>query len=349
MHARELRGRGRGNRPLRVAAFLGVVLAGSGLARAGETVQSDSVRQNLYATCFVNERVGWAVGDLGRIFYTKDGAATWEIQTAGTKQPFVAAACIDEKRAFIAGQAGEIARTADSGATWEMLKSGTDRQLLDIEFVNDRVGIAVGDFGTILRTDDAGNTWTKIDVPTDTQLPEEYFGIVEPGDIVLYAASWANENVVSVVGEFGVILRSEDGGRSFRPQTSGLDKTLFGVFFADPQRGWAVGMESTMVTTSDGGATWKPVRVKSPPGFSLALYDLQVRGNLGWAVGNSGFLMTTTDAGATWNLVDVPPQLGSYWFREVSLLPNGKGFIVGGTGMVLTIEGTEYRRNKDQI
>jgi photosystem II stability/assembly factor-like uncharacterized protein len=307
------------------------------------------VRQNLYATCFASESVGLAVGDLGRIFHTTDGAKTWEIQTVGTKMPFVAAACIDEKTAFIAGQAGQIAQTTDAGASWTLLKSGVERQLLDIAFVDGRTGIAVGDYGTILRTEDGGVTWSKVAVPADTQLPEEYFGIVDPGDIVIYSVAWGSPNTVTVVGEFGVILRSNDGGRSFQSQVSASDKTLFGVFFADDQRGWAVGMESTMITTTDGGVTWAPQQVKSPPGFSLALYDLEILGNVGWAVGNSGFLLTSTDAGLTWNLVDVPPQLGSYWFREVALLPGGKGFIVGSTGMVLTINGTTFTRNKDQI
>lgn len=346
MHATEPRGGGR-LRPLRAVALAGIFLAGP--TWAGEAIPSESVRQNLYATCFANENVGLAVGDLGRIFHTTDGAKTWEIRNVGNKRPFVAAACIDEKTAFIAGQAGQIAHTTDAGANWKLLNSGVDRQLLDIAFVDARTGIAVGDYGSILRTEDGGATWSKIEVPGDTQLPEEYFGIVDPGDIVLYAASWGSPDTVTLVGEFGVILRSTDGGRSFQSQASGIDKTLFGVFFVDDQRGWAVGMESTMLATSDGGATWSPQAVKSPPGFSLALYDLEVRGNLGWAVGNSGFLLTSTDAGASWNLVDVPPQLGSYWFREVTLLPSGKGFIVGSTGMVLTIDGTKFERNKGQI
>lgn len=347
MHLTEPRGRGRRCRPLRAVVLCGIFLAGP--AWAGDAVPSASVRQNLYATCFVSETAGFAVGDLGRIFHTTDAAASWEIRTAGTKQPFVAASCIDANTAYIAGQGGQIARTSDAGATWQMLESGSERQLLDIEFVDAQTGIAVGDAGTILRTGDGGATWTKVAVPADTQLPEEYFGIVEPSDIVLYAVSWGSPESVTIVAEFGVILHSNDGGRSFQSRVSNVDKTLFGVFFADAMRGWAVGMESTMIATTDGGATWAPVAVKSPPGFSLALYDIEVEGNLGWAVGNSGFLLNSTDAGQTWNLVDVPPQLGSYWFREVDLLPGGKGIIVGSTGMVLKVDGTKFVRNKEQI
>jgi len=347
VHESLIGGRVRRGRALGAAAIFSLCLAGP--AWAGEIVSSDMVRQNLYSTCFVNERVGWAVGDLGRIFYTTDGAKTWEVQNAGTKRPFVSVHCLDESNAVIAGQVGEIARTQDAGKTWSMHESGTDRQLLSVSFVDAKVGIAVGDFGTIVRTEDGGATWAKIPVPVDTQLPEEYFGIIEPGDIVLYAASWGTPDIVTVVGEFGVILTSKDRGLTFQQQPSPVATTLFGVFLADSQRGWAVGMEAVMLATNDGGATWVQEKVATPPGFSLALYDLEIRGNLGWAVGNSGFLLTTADAGGTWKLVEVPPQMGSYWFREISLLPNGKGFIVGSTGMVLSLDGAKFTASKQQL
>lgn len=316
---------------------------------AADTVESAQIRQGLFSTCFVNEREGWAVGDLGRIFHTTDGAKTWEVQSAGTKRPFVASTCMDANNAWIAGQAGQIARTTDGGKTWTNQESGTDRQILSIQFIDAQNGFAVGDFGTMLRTENGGATWTKIPVPVDTQLPEDMIGIVEPGDIVLYSVSYADAQHIGIVGEFGVILMSQDGGRTFQSRASNVESTLFGVFLGEQGKGWAVGLEAIMLSTSDGGETWKREQIKTPPGFSLALYDVEVRGTLGWAAGNSGYLLNTTDGGTTWNLVDVPPQMGSYWFREVSLLPGSKGFIVGSNGLILTVDGTKFTASKTQL
>lgn len=316
---------------------------------AADTVASEDVRQGLFSACFVDDDRGWAVGDLGRIFHTIDGSATWEIQSAGTKQAFVATACVDANRAWIAGQAGQMARTTDGGKTWTMMDSGTERQLLSIQFSDARNGIAVGDFGTILRTEDGGDSWIKVPVPADTKLPEEMIGIVEPGDIVLYAVAYAGPQHVAIVGEFGVILTSEDGGQTFQPRESGVESTLFGVFLGEDGKGWAVGLEAVMLATTDGGVTWLPQKVPTPPGFSLALYDIAVRGGIGWAIGNSGFLLNSADGGATWSIVDVPPQMGSYWLRGISLLAGGKGYLVGSTGLVLKVDGTNYTSNKSQL
>lgn len=339
-------------RRLRLLSFAGalvtIAVVWAAPAPAGPHT-SESIRQGMFSTCFADENVGWAVGDLGRIFHTTDGAKTWEIQSAGTKRPFVAITCIDAQRAWMAGQNGQIANTTDGGKTWTMQESGTERQLLSIKFVDAQNGITVGDFGTILRTENGGATWSKVAVPTDTKLPEDMIGIVEPGDIVLYALSYADANHIGIVGEFGVILISEDGGRTFQSRDSMVETTLFGVFMGEQGKAWALGLEAEMLSSVDGGLTWKKEKVPTPPGFSLALYDLEVRGNLGWAVGNSGYMLTSADGGVSWNLVDVSSQMGSYWLREVSLLPSGKGYAVGANGLILTIDGAKYTPNKQQL
>src|SRR5215813_15363699 len=74
------------------------------------------VRQGLFGTCFATDRDGWMVGELGRIFHTSDGGATWERQDAGTKRPFLAVACIDARTAWIAGKEGIVYGTRDAGA-----------------------------------------------------------------------------------------------------------------------------------------------------------------------------------------------------------------------------------------
>lgn len=318
---------------------------------APASVEANRLRQNLYSTCFVTQDEGWAVGDLGRIFHTTNGGLSWEIQNAGTKRPFVAITCLDGKRLWAAGQAGQVAATSDGGKTWQMLDSGTDRQLLDIDFGDENVGIAVGDYGRIIRTADGGKTWTTIAVPPDTKLPPDIAEVVEPGDILFYSVHFADPQHVWVVGEFGVILASSDGGQTFVPQASPVESTLFGVFFLDAQRGWATGMEATLLQTTDGGATWSKVQVDTPRGFALAIYDVAVDGdsNVGWAVGNNGFLLNSMDAGQSWQRVDVPVALGSTWLRGVTLVADGRGSAVGSNGMVISLDQKNFKPMKERF
>jgi len=317
------------------AVVLGVVWQ---VEAAHQQWTADEMRQGLYATCFVDDKEGWAVADLARIFHTTDSAQTWTQQSAGTRKPFVAIACPDRNQLFIAGQLGQIANSTDAGATWTMQTSGTTRQILDIEFPTTQRGLATGDFGTIVRTDDGGKTWTTVPLPKDTKLPEDVAELVAPGDVVVYGVAFPDPEHAWAVGEFGVILSSTDGGQTFQPQTSPTENSLFDVHFADTQRGWAVGLEGTLISTTDGGITWKKEKVDTPAGFNLALYDVDVAGTYGWALGNSGLLYSSTDGGTTWRLMDMPPRLRSGWFRGISLKGDGRGFIVGARGLVMALD-----------
>jgi photosystem II stability/assembly factor-like uncharacterized protein len=331
------------------AIFVACLLVPQGAAIADDRVTAGTIRQNLFSTCFFSDKDGWAVGDLGRIFHTTDGAKTWERQTIEATRSFVALACPDSQHLWAVGQAGDIIASADSGKTWQPQKSGVKRQLLDVAFANAQRGIAVGDFGILLHTEDGGNTWTKIVLPADIKLPPDVAEVVEPGDIVLYSAAFADAEHAWVVGEFGTILASTDGGTSWHPQLDPVETTLFGVSFADQQRGWAVGMESTLLETTDGGISWRQTAIETPRGFSLALYDVQVRGEYGWAVGNSGLLLNSKDSGVTWQLVNVPVQMRSSWLRGISLLADGRGFVVGARGLVLAADRDSFTPLRERL
>ena len=330
-----------------VAAAAAISCAQSGAA--AQTLSAAEFRQNLFATCFISDQEGWVVADLGRTFHTVNGAKTWERLGASTKRAAVSITCPDRDHLWAAGQAGLIWHSDDGGRTWQPQQSGATRQLLSIAFVNLQRGLAVGDFGRLLRTEDGGKTWTRIALPQNIKLPPDVAETVDPGDVVLNSIAFTDPDHVWIAGEFGVILASTDGGLTWESQDSPVQSTLFGIFFADQQRGWAVGLESTLLRTTDGGKTWQKQEIETPWGFSLALYDVAVRGTYGWAVGNSGLLLSSNDGGETWHLVNVPVEMGSAWLRGLSLLPDGRGYIVGASGLVLATDRDKYTPLKERF
>lgn len=338
---------GRGSWPLAWAAASLLVAAA---AQAGvDQLASADLRQNLFDACIVGDTEAWMVGDLGRLFHTTDGAKSWERRPTPGGLSFVALACPSRTDLWAAGQAGQILHSSDGGATWAEQQSGAKRQLLSIAFATAQRGLAVGDFGTLLRTDDGGATWSTVALPADIVLPPEAAEVVDPGDIVLYGVTFADPEHAWAVGEFGIILASSDGGRTWQQQASSVEMSLFGVWFADARRGWAVGLEATLLATVDGGEHWERRAVETPKGFVLALYDIEVRGQHGWAIGNSGFLLHSADGGASWQMVKVPVQMGSTWFRGVALRPDGRGYIVGARGLMLTVDGQGFTPSKERL
>ncbi len=325
-------------------ACLAAACSIAAVANAVDTVSPDAVRQNLFSACLLNENDGWAIGELGRAFHTADGGRTFVKSETNTHRGLLSVACLPDGTVYVVGQAGLAMRSKDRGATWETLKTGAEKNLISVKFPTPDLGIAVGDFGTIIRTEDGGTTWTKIKLPDDVPLPEEAAEVVDPGDILLYDVAFPTPDRGWIVGEFGTIFTTTDGGKTWVAQKSPVESTLFGVAFTDVDHGWAVGIDSTMARTADGGATWERVKVPTRSGFPLAIYDVAVAGNYGWAIGDSGFLLHSSDGGASWTLTDLPIALAGNWFRGVSLTDGGTGLIVGANGLMLMTTGDQYRQ-----
>lgn len=308
------------------------------------TLKPTDIRQNLFSNCFLGEQEGWLVGELGRVLHTTDGGKTFTRSETNTKDVFTSIVCFPDKTLIVVGQRGTALRSRDGGATWTTLKTGTDRNLLSVAFVNPKLGIAVGDYGTILRTEDGGDTWETHPVPEKLVLAEEVAETISPGDILLYDVDFGTPERAWIVGEFGVILASSDGGKNWEAQTGGVETTLFGTEFTDDQRGWAVGIESVMLRTTDGGATWTQENIPAPKGLFLSVYDVAVNGNHAIAIGDSGLLLMSSDAGQTWRQVSLPIELAGSWFRGVSMTPSGMAFAVGGDGLMLIAHRDKIER-----
>ena len=320
---------------------LGCLLCAS--AHAAETLTPRDIRQNLFSTCFLNDHEGWIAGELGRVLHTTDGGRTFARCDTPTTKGLLAVACLPDRTVIVAGQLGLVMRSRDGGDTWESLTSGTKRSLLGVSFASRDVAVAVGDYGALVRTGDGGTTWNPVPLPQEVFLPEEVAEVVDPGDILLYDVDFPTPERGWIVGEFGTIFTTSDGGKAWVSQRSPVENTLFGVAFTDAEHGWAVGLDSTMLRTTDGGVTWEQVRVPIPKGFFLALYDVAVQGSFGWAIGDRGLLLNSSDGGGSWKLVQIPTRLAGNWFRGVSVTPSGSGAIVGNRGIMLMTDRDQYR------
>jgi photosystem II stability/assembly factor-like uncharacterized protein len=108
-----------------------------------------------------------------------------------------------------------------------------------------------------------------------------------------------------------------------------------GIAFPDAMHGWLVGIKASLdlclqssgavVSTSDGGVTWKPQRV---PALVHSLSGVSFVNDLdGWAVGGAS-IIATDNGGATWGLQAV---LGGVQLANVDFVNTTDGWAVGLT------------------
>lgn len=119
----------------------------------------------------------------------------------------------------------------------------------------------------------------------------------------LTGATHAGSRLVAV-GDFGIVLLSDDTGRSWRQAKSvPVRSMLTAVTFADDSNGWAVGHGGIVLATHDGGESWALVHSAGADVSLLSVWFGDAAHGI--AVGAFGFAIETGDGGKTWKRITV--------------------------------------------
>jgi photosystem II stability/assembly factor-like uncharacterized protein len=262
--------------------------------------QTSTTTQRLAGVAFVDKLRGWVVGDFGTILATTDGGATWHEQfpQAGTRVQLVAVAFPDSLHGWAVGGStrGVLLSTSDGGVSWNTQHLGTPQYLNGVSFPDPLSGWIIGDFGTLFETSDGGTVWREqnLALASTTQQNPSLQRLVDSTCVRFVDSShgW-------VVGDFGSVQATTDGGVTWQVQDSTTDKALLSASFTDTSYGWAVGDSGTIVATTNGGATW----YRQLSGTTKDLHGVWFTDRTrGWAVGEGGIILATTDGGASWIL-----------------------------------------------
>ncbi len=267
---------------------------------SGRTWQAASVSDTVIRVSFASDRLGWAVGAEGTVLFTDDGGETWNAQTSNTSETLYDLCIIDKNRVWASGNHGTLLTTGDGGKSWAVRNVGLDVALTGIAFVGDERGWAIG-YGAVLSTIDGGLNWKSESSGEWKQLSSIRF---------------ANENIGWIATAGTAILKTSDGGATWREQVvPGTGRVA--ISFVDSQHGWAVmskgastsyklgskfGPESVVLLTHDGGESWhKLLGLKSNSINRAWIADIFfLDRSHGWAVGADGLFLVSIDGGRHW-------------------------------------------------
>jgi photosystem II stability/assembly factor-like uncharacterized protein len=220
----------------------------------------------------------------------------------------------------------------------EITTAATKAMMLSSAKAGKRI-VAVGDHGIVLLSDTDGADFRQArSVPVRSTLTGVYFVDDKTG--------WA-------VGQWGVVLRTDDAGENWTVQRSDTtaDRPLFSVYFKDKERGWAVGLWSLVLATKDGGKTWSSVQLPLPPGGKKADRNLlkifaNRMGTL-YVAAEQGTVLWSYD-GEKWAYVSTGYK-GSFWTGIV--LNNGTILVGGLRGTIYrsTDEGRSWKESKTEL
>ncbi len=181
---------------------------------------------------------GWAFGENGLIYTTRDSGETWTPLPSPTRRLLLGGIFVDDDRGWIVGAGATIIQTSDGGDTWYQSRLPQVEKTVRFtaaSFVDNRLGWAVGSGGNVYQTTNGGRTWQKQESGVYVDLFDVKFVDAREG--------WA-------VGAEGTIIHTGDGGLHWTSERSETQHPLERVFFTDKTRGWAVGFGGTVVAYS---------------------------------------------------------------------------------------------------
>jgi photosystem II stability/assembly factor-like uncharacterized protein len=138
-------------------------------------------------------------------------------------------------------------------------------------------------------------------------------------------------NALVAVGNYGVAVRSTDGGKTWQQGEVPVSTLLTAVHFVDERLGWAVGHGGVILHSSDGGATWQLQAVLDEHPVLLSVHF--TNGDHGYAVGAYGAAFSTTDGGRHWASMTVGSgRDGDHHLNTLFSTRSGALFISAETG-----------------
>ena len=153
----------------------------------------------------------------------------------------------------------------------------------DVQAFDSVTAYAVGDSGTFLRLT-SGNA-----------LSNRQLGVT---NAKLSALHFVDRQTGWVAGANGVIIHTNDSGKSWQSQNTNVKMDLLDIHFADSLHGWAVGKQGSLLHTSNGGQSWRQQNIASQENFQAVEFKDSLNG---WFCGTGGTMFHTSDGGKSWS------------------------------------------------
>lgn len=283
-------------------------------------------RTDLFAISVVNGQKMWAVGRFGIILYSPDGGKSWELQESNVENNLNDVFFQDESSGWIVGQQGLILETKDGGKNWTISQNNKKYHLFSLGHNDDSV-FAVGELGTILYKGKTENEWKSMALGED---------------IILNKIVFLNNNIGWICGEFGLLLKTESGGKTWTKIETIPGKEeepfIYSVAFRNEKEGVITLPGNKVMLTDDGGQSWKVFTRRR------SYYDAFDKDGQWWFIGEGGVeIFDTTNN--TWEYPGFFEELGEVglWLRSGKFL-GGEAWFAGSAGNIIMNNGSEWRK-----
>lgn len=313
------------------AAASVATVAGEVIPRDPSPLEDDA---GLHDIQFVSSRLGWAVGDHGVIWHTRDGGEQWELQTSGVTCTLSSVCFLSDQVGWAAGgetvpftrlSTGVLLSTTNGGRTWKLIAGPSDPATLPkVEKKSEKGADRKPGRGRPPSAEEKPSEATETARPFLPRLNRIKFFSTDEG----FAVGQGTPDQPS-----GVFV-TEDGGRLWRSVPGTASAGWLAADFSSSETGALAGPRGRVALT-DGHQLFLPRVGNLGQG---TLYDIAFSGALtGWLVGDGGRALRTKNGGLVWEAPPNPLAEGirdAFDFRAVACR-DGHVWIAGTPGSIV--------------
>lgn len=171
----------------------------------GSSLIVSSITENTSGHLFLTAKTS----SLGSIYKSTNGGIDWIPILASSDKSYNSITFINNAIGIAVGSSGVVLRTSDGGNTWTETLLGSE-SLSKVMHIGNSI-YAIGLNGSIFKSTNQGMTWNKHESNTNIELKAASFTTSSSFKNDLFIESTISE-IGWIVGENGIILKTEDGG-----------------------------------------------------------------------------------------------------------------------------------------
>jgi photosystem II stability/assembly factor-like uncharacterized protein len=304
-------------------------------------------RINLFSITSPGGGIFFAVGEKGTFLTSHDGGNTWQVSgPLVTGENLSSIYFKDEKEGWIVGSSGVLLHTIDGGGKWDAQDLRTNKLLKKIFFRDKNHGVIIGSESLYYYTTDGGIIWNKgLSKITDETYCDPF--ALEMFNDICFVGD--NKETGWIVGEIGIVLKTEDGGATWFEQKLPTDVNLNSVAALDKNHVFVGGQQGVLYSSDDGGNTWKHLeifvgadieplkkqifRIKMLP-FGEGGYPLSDTRAWHVYILGDGIALNSYDYGLNWRQITMNQELEYRWLYDLYYSGGQRACMVGKDGII---------------
>ncbi len=273
-----------------------------------------------------------AAGERGHIIYSDDDGKTWIQAEVPVSVTLTAVHFPTPTHGWAVGHSGAVLHSSDGGESWKMQLNGVRAAELAIEAKEERVAELEARIEEAPEDQVEDLEWALDDLLFTL---ENMRADLDIGPVNPFLDVWfENESHGFVIGAYGMIFRTTDGGQSWRDWSDNLTNPTGMHLNAITQvRGGAlvIAGEAGLIRVSvDNGESWE--ERESP--YDGSFFGVMGTGDVNEILvfGLRGNILFSSDLGKSWETV---PSDATATLNDGAVTPGGRIILVGNGGAVL--------------